>query len=225
MASVELDVEREHAPVANWALAALIFLCYYGQWLLSKRTFDALTLTTFDPVSLVTYAFLHVHLLHLAWNLMLLWFFGNLLCGRAGGVGHVLVFLGCGVGAGLAHVAFGGPQVVGASGAVRGVAGCVLILLGRNKLLFFDRSFACPLWVIIAALIVKDLTALAVGAGSVSTTGHLGGMACGIAAGIVLRALDRARSGGERQPSSNRPMPANSGRGARADCQCDSKMP
>ena len=202
MATVELGVRDRHAPVTNWVLIAFIFLCYYVQWLVSKQTFTALTLTGFDLVSLTTYMFMHAHVLHLAWNLLLLWFFGDLLCRKTGGALYLFVFLCCGVCAGLVHVACGGPQVVGASGATRGIAGCILILLGRRKLLFFDRSFACPLWAIVGVLILKDVLSLVFGSGSVSTEGHLGGLACGIIVGIILRIASRTTSQSEDRASS-----------------------
>lgn len=202
MALVESDVQVERVPVTNWALAAFIFVCYYVQWLVSKQTFTALTLTGLDFVSLITYMFMHAHVLHLAWNLALLWFFGNLLCRKTGGALYLVVFLCCGVCAGLVHVACGGPQVVGSSGATRGIAGCILILLGRRRLLFFDRSLACPLWAIVGAVVLKDALSLALGSDSVSTAGHLGGLACGIVIGIVLRIASRATPVGAEPVSS-----------------------
>jgi len=191
MATVELHAQSERVPVTNWALIAFIFLCYYVQWMVSKRTFAALTLTGFDLFSLVTYMFMHAHVLHLAWNLILLWFFGDVLCRQTGGGLYLLVFLCCGLCAGLVHVACGGPQVVGSSGAVRGIAGCLLVLVGQKKLLFFDRSFACPLWAIVGVLIFKDVWSLVFGSDMVSTAGHLGGLACGIIIGIVIRIASR----------------------------------
>jgi len=73
--------------------------------------------------TLVTHLFLHGNLLHLAVNVLALWFIGPEVEWMLGRLRYVLLYLASGVAGGLLQTAFSPPgvELIGASGAVCGV--------------------------------------------------------------------------------------------------------
>lgn len=88
------------------------------------------------PATLVSYMFLHGGWLHLVSNLMFLWVFGPRVEDTLGPGPFTVVFVLCGIGAGLAQ-AWSDPgsatPLVGASGGVSGVLGAHLLLHPRAE--------------------------------------------------------------------------------------------
>lgn len=91
----------------------------------------------YRPAQLVTHALLHGGILHLAGNLLFLFVFGSRVNALIGNVATAVLYLLLAIAAGLAHmhaVADGPPQpMVGASGAIMGLAGMYLVLLPLHK--------------------------------------------------------------------------------------------
>src|SRR2546427_5861902 len=79
------------------------------------------------PWTFVTYMFLHAGILHLVLNMLMLFFFGPSVEDRMGGRVFVLFYLLCGVGGAASSFILRQlvpvEQIIGASGAVLGVAG------------------------------------------------------------------------------------------------------
>jgi membrane associated rhomboid family serine protease len=89
----------------------------------------------------VTYQFLHAGFLHLAVNMMGLWFTGNILERVLGARSFVFLYLLCGVAGGVLQLMINpGPTLIGASGAVSGLVAAFSTLYPRmpiTALLFF----------------------------------------------------------------------------------------
>jgi len=89
----------------------------------------------------VTYQFLHAGILHLAVNMMGLWFTGNILERILGARNFVFLYLLCGVAGGVLQLMINpGPTLIGASGAVSGLVAAFSTLYPRmpiTALLFF----------------------------------------------------------------------------------------
>lgn len=77
----------------------------------------------FWPWQLITYMFLHGGMMHIFFNLFVLWMFGMQIENLWGTKRFVIYYFVTGIGAGLLHLllAAGGVPTVGASGAVFGV--------------------------------------------------------------------------------------------------------
>jgi membrane associated rhomboid family serine protease len=89
-----------------------------------------------EPVTLLTYMFMHGGWLHLASNLLFLWVFADNIEDAYGHFGFLAFYLLCGVSAAAAHILiFPDSQVplVGASGAVAGVLGSYLVLFPKAR--------------------------------------------------------------------------------------------
>ena len=103
---------------------------------------------------LFTSQFLHADWLHLIFNMLFLWVFGNNIEDRLGRIRFLPFYLLCGALAGLAQ-ALADPDspvpLIGASGAIAGVLGAYLVLYPRVRvwtvvLPFFFLPFKIPAW-------------------------------------------------------------------------------
>ncbi|KAA2263743.1 rhomboid family intramembrane serine protease [Solihabitans fulvus] len=123
--------------------------------------------------NLITSGFLHVNPIHLVLNMVALWVLGRdmeLVLGRVRFVGLYVLAL---IGGGVSVYLFGAPDVpvVGASGAIFGLMGGLLVALVRLRL---DPKSA--IGVIAMNLIIS------VSLPGISLLGHLGGLVVGAAA-------------------------------------------
>ena len=103
--------------------------------------------TSFDkPWTLFTYVFVHGGWSHLLGNMFFLWTFGRLIEARWGRMLTALCFFVCGAAGATLH-ALAHPSstlpLVGASGAIAGLAGAVVVALPNAR---FNRIFSPLLW-------------------------------------------------------------------------------
>jgi membrane associated rhomboid family serine protease len=139
-----------------------------------------------EPLTLVTYTFLHGNWMHLGGNMLFLWVFGDNI-EDAMGHGRFLVFyLLCGIVAGLFHTVAlpdSNMMLIGASGAVAGIISAYVILHPRVKLwvlvLMRIPLRVRAMWAI-GAWIVYQVVAVWMGIqDQTSWWGHLGGLVAG----------------------------------------------
>jgi len=160
----------------------------------------------------ITYQFLHsgpepapilgIRLpLHLAFNMLFLYVFGNAVEDRLGKVGYLAFYLAGGTLAGLAHIIdpAAGP-VLGASGSVAAVTGIYLALFPMSNvtiaywLIVFIGSFVVSSVVLILFRVVLDLIFQFSGYGNTAYVAHLAGYLYGFVIGmglLILRLLPR----------------------------------
>ena len=97
-----------------------------------------------EPLTLITYQFLHAGWMHLISNMLFLWVFADNVEDAYGHVAFVMLYLLSGVIGGLAHVLLtpGSPEpLIGASGAVSGIIGAYVVLYPKARvwILLFMR--------------------------------------------------------------------------------------
>jgi membrane associated rhomboid family serine protease len=162
-------------------------------------------------VTPVTSMFLHGGWLHIGFNMLFLWIFGNNvedLLGRARYLGFYLV---CGLVAGFTQVAINTGSTtptIGASGAIAGVLGAYLVMFPRARVLtliplgFFIRLAELPailvlgFWFVLQLFSgVASLGAATAHSGGVAFWAHIGGFVMGLVVGLAARTL---RPGGGR---------------------------
>jgi len=118
--------------------------------------------------TLLTTLFLHSDYWHLGGNMLFLWVFGDNVEDATGHWRFPILYLACGVLAGLAEVAVdpaGRVPIVGASGAIAGVLGGYLVLHPRRRLLILVMR-SIPVYLNVALVLVLWV-AIQVGAGLV----------------------------------------------------------
>jgi membrane associated rhomboid family serine protease len=97
-----------------------------------------------EPITLITYQFLHAGWLHLGSNMLFLWVFADNVEDAFGHVAFAMFYLACGVIGALAHIAVTPGSLsplVGASGAVSGVLGAYFLLYPKSRVLVLFNFF------------------------------------------------------------------------------------
>jgi membrane associated rhomboid family serine protease len=149
-------------------------------------------------MSIFTSMFMHADILHLGFNMLFLWVFGNNVEDRLGRIRFPIFYVATGLAAAFAHMLFSPESVVpviGASGAVSGVLGAYAVLwpgatvIALVPIFFFFFTTRLPAWIMLGIWFVVQLLGSAAGFGQV--TGEQGGVAYlahvgGFVAGIVL---------------------------------------
>ena len=132
-----------------------------------------------QPWRLLTCLFVHAGLAHLLLNIFSLWLLGLLVEDRVGPLRLLLVYLASGVGGGLASLAWHteGINSVGASGAIFGLYGFLLILL-IGKRLVLDKSDRRAMLGLVLYLVFSNL--LSGLTGNIDNAAHIGGLATGL---------------------------------------------
>ena len=157
--------------------------------------------------SLLTSQFLHGGWMHILWNMVYLWIFGDNVEDRLGHGRYLAFYLGAGAAAAVLQLLinpFSGLPMLGASGAIAGVMGAYFVLYPHSRVLtaifvviFFDlveipAIFFLGIWFLLQ--LVSGVGSLGVSnaaAGGTAFWAHIGGFVVGVAIGLVLRSRDR----------------------------------
>jgi membrane associated rhomboid family serine protease len=144
-------------------------------------------------LALLTSLFLHADWLHLGFNMLFLWVFGNNIEERLGRIRFLPFFLVCGVVASLAQVLVDPDSqipLIGASGAISGILGAYLVLYPKVRvwtvvLPLFFLPFKLPAWIWLLIYFALQLLYLGddatAGGGGVAYMAHIGGFIAGAA--------------------------------------------
>jgi membrane associated rhomboid family serine protease len=160
------------------------------------------------PFTIFTAMFIHQGWLHIGFNMLFLWIFGNNVEDAMGRLRFVVFYLLCGIVAAIAQTATDVTSSVpniGASGAIAGVLGAYIVLFPRARVLtllplfFFFPIVYVPAWLMIGAWFLLQLATgtLSLGAqagGGVAYFAHIGGFVAGV---VLVSFFARRR----RQPS------------------------
>jgi len=213
---------------ANAVVYLLTITVFTGTWFFRAFAFAPSTALA-QPWTFVTYAFVHAGFLHLAFNMLMLFFFGPAVEERMGGRAFIGYYLFCGLGGAALSFAIAllAPVApfVGASGAVLGVALAFALNWPDAPILVFPLPVPIKAkWLILGLAVVNLVPAVLLAQDGVAHLAHLGGLLFGflylrgatLAAGAPRstpqrRTRARARSGqsgaegGRRRESSRRP--------------------
>ncbi len=197
-------------PFVTWALIALnivVFLAYLPLFgdpralmaFFSEWGVVPVRLTAGEGwAGLLSSQFLHGGWLHLGFNMLFLWIFGDNMEEEWGHLPFLGFYLACGVAAAavqvLAEPASPVPMV-GASGAIAGVLGGYLLMFPRARvdvlfiIVILVRIVALPAWVVLGAWFGLQLlggVASDPAAGGVAYWAHAGGFLAGMALVLPL---------------------------------------
>jgi membrane associated rhomboid family serine protease len=193
----------ERAAIVTTTLMGVNLAVFVAQWtVMSVRTQMSLAIDpeAFAPHQLLTSAFLHLDVLHLVGNMLFLWVYGRYVEDRLGHGRYLGVYLAFAVAGSLGHLLMGGDRpAVGASGAISGLMGFVLVAAPWVEIevrYVFVRWVSEPhriaaFWLLGAWVAMQLLLALGASTG-VAVMAHLGGFAGGAALAALLRS-DRAK--------------------------------
>lgn len=206
-------------PLATYALLALnlILFLYQATLTTDRRTLFILrwaaipveitewtdlqpTVPAPIPLTLLSALFLHIDLLHLGGNLFYLWVFGEPIERALGRVRFLLLYLLCGIGAALVHLAMNATSLiplVGASGAIAGLMAATLVLSPRLTV----RTLIVGAW--LAAQLTGGLVAFTVreqSTGGMALWAHVGGWGGGLILAVLSRIYWRPYPGRKADP-------------------------
>ena len=153
----------------------------------------------------LTSMFLHGGWLHLITNVWSLWIFGDNVEDRLGPLRYLALYVGCGLVAGLLHLAtnpYSELPTIGASGAIAGVMGAYFVLFPRAQIVTLVPVLFYPLFLQVPAVLYLGLwfaMQLLSGATTVAGTptdgvawwAHIGGFAAGV---VLLLLFSGARA-------------------------------
>jgi membrane associated rhomboid family serine protease len=135
---------------------------------------------------LVTGGFLHAGLIHVAFNMYLLWILGQQLESALGHVRFAGLYATGLLGGALGVMILSPTAVtVGASGAVFGLMGAMAVMMRARGMNILQSDIGILLMLNLAITFVIP---------GISIGGHLGGLAAGALGAIALDRLDRARA-------------------------------
>jgi len=158
-------------------------------------------------LTIFTSMFMHGGLLHIAFNMLFLWIFGNNIEDSMGRLRFLIFYLLAGIAAVYAQTAVDPGSTVptiGASGAVAGVLGAYLLLLPRARVLtlifiiFFVTFIEIPAYVMLGIWFVLQFlpavgqvaTPDVAGGGGVAYFAHVGGFIFGL---LMIRLFVKQR--------------------------------
>lgn len=143
--------------------------------------------------TLVTSMFIHGGFMHVGGNMLFLWVFGDNIEEKLGHVGYAIFYVGAGLAAGAAHIAFSWDSVVptvGASGAVAGVLGAYLMYYAFHRihtlifLGFFIMVQEIPAVLMIGywafMQVFSGVASIGASGGGVAYWAHVGGFVAGV---------------------------------------------
>jgi len=200
----------QKVPYVTWLLIALnvvVFLSYLPLFQDSRQLFVFFAEWGMVPAriaagegwhTLFTSQFLHGDWLHLGFNLLFLWIFGDNMEEEWGHAPFLGFYLVCGAGAALMQMAAEPGSfvpMVGASGAIAGVLGGYLLMFPRARVdvflffVIFFRIIPVPAWIMLGLwFAIQVLGGLASPAdeGGVAYWAHAGGFVIGMVLTVPL---------------------------------------
>lgn len=171
------------ATIILLSLCAILFLVqllvpgFTELFLLNSQSFT-------QPWRFISAIFLHGGIAHLAYNLFALFFFGLVLESVVGTRRFLLVFFVSGLIANALSVFFYNASL-GASGAIFGVIGCLIVL--RPSMTVWAFGLPMPLFVAGIAWGIGDAIGAFTPSSGIANLAHLSGMGAGLILGAILR--------------------------------------
>lgn len=142
------------------------------------------------PWTIITYMFVHAGFFHLFFNMWALFLFGGLLEQRVGERTFLAVFFASGIVAAFGQMLISSNPMVGASGAIFGVMGCLAIIAPDVRIIIFP--FPIPISISVAIIIFALIDFLSFGSvDNIAHMAHITGLLVGLAFGYALKGKPR----------------------------------
>jgi len=153
------------------------------------------------PWTFVTYMFLHAGIPHILFNMLVLFVFGSSVEDRMGGRLFLLFYLLCGIGGAASSFVLRQlvpvSQIIGASGAVLGVAVAFAWYWPDHPVFVFPLPDPVPAKWLVTFLVALDLVLALIGASDgIAHLAHLGGVGAAL---LYLKGQDLWATRGERR--------------------------
>ncbi len=187
--AVTVDTAKELTPEKQAELVTKF------QKALESGLSGALQPRSFRLMQLFTHAFVHGDFWHLLGNMIFLFAFGNAINAKIGHWQFLLCYLFFAAFAGLGWMILGnGMPMVGASGAIMGIAGMFFVLYPFNELaihspdtyIWSGDAWRMPSWIFVLIYMILDLWGTLQKGAGIAYAAHLAGEIGGAALAIGL---------------------------------------
>ncbi len=143
----------------------------------------ALSRDSFQPLTLITYMFLHGSLQHIFYNMFALVMFGIVLESIVGTRKFLIIYFLTGIASGMVGMIFYN-SIIGASGAIFGIIGCLTVLRPKMTVL----AFGVPMPIVMASALWMFIDIIGViYPDHIAHMGHISGFIFGSLIGMYLR--------------------------------------
>ena len=198
------DIKSRRRPYVLYAIIGINIVVFLYELSLGAgldgfiNRYGAIPYYLFHPRGISSYLvilssmFMHAGILHIGFNMLFLWVFGDNIEDRMGHILFIFFYLVTGTAGALLH-SIAAPNstipMVGASGAISGILGAYIILYPRAKVLalipifLFFRVFRLPAIVFLGIWFAYQLLygiAAGSGGGGVAYLAHVGGFVAGV---------------------------------------------
>lgn len=184
---------RQHRPTVTWAIMALNILVWLAMTAAGGSTNPQVLLRFGAKVNsriingqiwrLVTPIFLHIGVVHLAFNIYAIHVFGTQIEHTFGSIRYLAIYMLSGIAGVLGSFAFSPHPSAGASGAIFGLIGTEAAFFYRYRHAF-GRGGQQRLYNIL--IVIGYNLAFTFVASNIDVWGHLGGLVAGVALGWWL---------------------------------------
>lgn len=169
-------------PYVTLTLVAACVAAYIGQEttdITGRGSLSAATVAQGEAWRVVTSGFLHVNLIHLAFNMLILYQLGSVLEARLGKVRFVGLYALSLIGGSIGALLLQSPttSAIGASGAVFGLMGVTVVQARRGR---------SPIESSVGGLLVVNLV-ITFALPGIAIGAHLGGLVAGALGGLLVR--------------------------------------
>jgi membrane associated rhomboid family serine protease len=179
------------SPVATWSILSVTVAIGISMFLFDQRAMwwdlfalDKRAVTEGEYWRLLSPVLVHGSIIHLAFNMYALWIIGPIVEALYGWQRFLLVYLACaGAGSAASYVLSPAPLSVGASGAVFGLFGMLLLAdrVHKPALTRNARSLTMQIGVLIGINLLIGFTLP-----SIDNAAHIGGLVAGAWLGLVM---------------------------------------
>lgn len=129
-----VDASFDRQPVVNWLIFGVLIPVFALQSKLTAEQIEPFVLDGWGIVGLFGHIWLHANIVHLIFELLFLWPFGNAVCAQIGNKAYPAFYLGLGLLGGIIHALFGGGPAFGASVAISGIVGMYIVFFPENTM-------------------------------------------------------------------------------------------
>lgn len=144
-----------------------------------------------EPWRLITSMFLHADVMHLLFNMLALFMFGTYLEKKVGGLRFLAIYIVSGIIGGLGFCFFSGSadMAIGASGAIFGIIGALVVLEPKMKV----YVYFVPMPILAAGVLYAVIELIGMGGvDNIAHSAHLLGLLGGVALAFIYKSMDGA---------------------------------
>ncbi|MHC4095607.1 MAG: rhomboid family intramembrane serine protease [Planctomycetota bacterium] len=189
----KVDVKSIRKPYANYLVIIAMIAVFVLQQIYPEERTKPFVLNGWSAGELLGYMWLHLDYIHIIFNLVFIWVFGNAVCAKIGNVLYLPVYIAVGMLAAVIHLVFDNRGAVGASGALYGIIGAYFVLYPYNSIkclfwfLAYLRLFSIAgFWIILLRLAFDIVGAISGYTEGPAYFAHIGGFVGGVALAMIL---------------------------------------